>query len=496
MSRSLEPAALAGLPAEVRRPAYDFEAVRTGIVHLGAGAFHRAHQAVYTDDLLGAIGGDWGITAVSMRNPAVADGLRQQQGLYSLSEFDVEGRPDRRIIAAIREALVLAQAPQAVAAAIARTETHVVSLTVTEKAYYRQAGGHGLDRSQPQVQADLAAQWPEHTAIGALVAGLDCRRQAQAGPVTVLCCDNLADNGAIVRRLCSDFAQQWKPGLEEWIDANVSFPSTMVDRITPATTPEVLAETAVALGCEDAIPVIGEAFRQWVIEDAFAGPRPPWDQVGAQFVTDVRPFEEMKLRMLNASHSGLAYLGLLAGFAHVHEALAEPAFRRFIERTMAQELAPTVRGVSSAELERYRAALLQRFASPRPAHRLAQIAEDGSQKIPIRVLNPLRERRAAAAACDGLILIAAAWLKFVQAKSSGLISGELRDPMAEELLDGNAADKPSHFAQRLESVFGLTLLQDPVFLEGLDRWGNRLDSLPVPRVLEEAVARGDQGSAR
>jgi len=466
---------LAELPPAVRKPEYDIDAVRTGIVHLGLGAFHRAHEAIYTDDLLNAGEGPaWGIAAVSMRRPDVADALKKQQGLYSVTEFDPDGSVSVRVIAAIRETLVLATAAQEVAGAIARPATRVVSLTVTEKAYWRRGGDAALDLTAEPVREDVEAEWPSRTAVGALAAGLERRRREDAGPLTVVCCDNLPHNGAVLRRLCRDFAEAWRPGLAGWIDANVTFPSSMVDRITPATTPELIAETARALGCEDRVPIACESFRQWVVEDNFAAGRPPWDLGGAQFVADVRPFEEMKLRMLNASHSALAYLGQLAGCEYVHDALAQPEFRAFVDRTMAHELAPTVRGIPTADLETYRRALLRRFGSPRPAHRLAQIAEDGSQKIPIRVLKPLRERLAAGATCDGLVLIVAAWLTYHERVAACGLPGPLKDPLADRLLEAARTPLLRDRVRALEDVFGVALAGDNSFLDCLVTWHGRL----------------------
>ena len=481
---------LAGLPSAVRKPGYDIDAVRPGIVHLGLGAFHRAHEAIYTEDLLDA-GSDasWGITAVSMRRPDVADALSRQQGLYTVTEYDPDGSVSVRVIAAIRETLVLATAPRAVAAAIARPATRVVSLTVTEKAYYRRGSEAALDLSAQSVREDLNAAWPGGTAIGALAAGLELRRGTDAGPLSVVCCDNLPHNGAVLRRLCLDFAAAWRPDLAAWIDGNVTFPSSMVDRITPATTPQLLAETAQVLGCEDLVPIACEAFRQWVIEDDFAAGRPPWDLGGAQFVSDVRPFEEMKLRMLNASHSALAYLGLLAGSEYVHEALALPELRAFVDATMEGELAPTVEGVPAADLEAYRRALLRRFGSPRPAHRLAQIAEDGSQKIPIRVLKPVRERMAAGGSSDGLVLIVAAWLTWQERVATGDLPGPLRDPLADRLLKAAQMPRVHDRVQALADVFGADLAADARFLERLDRWHRRL-AAATPAEAVSSVGHG------
>lgn len=487
MTGSLSLQSLAGLPASIAKPAYDVSAVRPGIVHLGAGAFHRAHQAIYTDDLLNA-GSDptWGITAVSMRRPQVANALTAQQGLYTVTEYEPDGGVTVRVIGAIREALVLAETPGDVIRAIARPGTHVVSLTVTEKAYYRSADGNGLDLDAAPVQEDLASSLPYRTGIGALAAGLEMRRAQGAGSVTVVCCDNLPHNGAVLRRLCGDFAEAWRPGLAEWIVDRVCFPSSMVDRITPATTEELYAETSGILGVVDRAPIACEAFRQWVIEDEFAAGRPPWDLGGAQFVKDVRPFEDMKLRMLNASHSALAYLGLLAGKEHVSGALAIPELRAFVDRTMSGELAPTVEGVPAADLRDYRLALLRRFGSPRPAHRLAQIAEDGSQKIPIRVLNPLRELQAAGAPCDGLTLIVAAWLTFHERVASDRIPGPLKDPLADRLLAAARLPRASERVRTLEAVFGRALLDDTAFLERLDLWHRRLAEADPAAVVSRA----------
>jgi fructuronate reductase len=487
MTDRLSLQALARIPDSVRKPAYPIAGIAPGIVHLGAGAFHRAHQAVYTDDVLNAAGGDWGITAVSMRRPDVAAGLRRQDGLYAIAEYDEAGQPSWRVIGAIREALVLTEAPADVAAAIGRAGTQVVTLTVTEKAYHRAAAAAGLDLGQADVKADLAAAHPCRTAVGALVAGLQRRRETGAGPLSVVCCDNLSHNGPVLRRLCGDFADAWRPGLAAWMDGHVSFPSTMVDRITPAATDDLRAAAREALGCIDQLPVGCEAFSQWVIEDDFAGPRPPWDLGGAQFVSEVEPFEVMKLRLLNASHSALAYLGLLAGKQYVAEAATVSEFRCFLLATMARELAPTVKGIPAAELRDYQSALLRRFSCPRPAHRLAQIAEDGSQKIPIRVLAPLREQLAADGPMDGLVLIVAAWLAFVERIARGGLPGPLKDPLADRLLRTSAAPRASDRALALGEVFGADLPQSPRFLDRLDYWRGRLEQDAVGPVMHSVV---------
>ncbi|WP_213010472.1 mannitol dehydrogenase family protein [Paractinoplanes toevensis] len=374
------------------------------IVHLGLGGFFRAHQAWYT----GAAPGDWGIAAFTGRSAALAEALNRQQGRYTLV---VRGPSADET--SVQSAVTSAFAGSDLAAwrdHLARPAVAVVTLTVTEAGYRRGRDG-GLDLADPEVNADVSAlrssSGRPSTVPGRLVAGLAARRDAGAGPVAVVSCDNLPGNGEATARVVRELAALADPGLAGWIDANVTFPSTMVDRITPRTTPDDVRAVA-ALGWDDAVPVVTEPFTEWVLSGDFPAGRPAWEAAGARFVADVTPHETRKLLLLNGGHSLLAYAGSARGHTTVAEAVADPSCRRRLDEWW-DEAARHV-PLPAAELVDYRAALLVRFANPRIRHTLAQIAADGSQKLPIRVLPVLRGERAAGRLPAGAIRILTAWI--------------------------------------------------------------------------------------
>ena len=409
------------LPASVRRPRYDRSAQAVGIVHLGIGAFHRAHQAVYTDDAMDAGDRDWGIIGVSLRSGDVAAQLNPQAGLYSVSSRSAAGTR-LRIVGAVRHVLVAADDPQAVIDAIAAPTTHIVSVTVTEKGYLRRADGL-LDLDAARGASSL------YRFVGAALAA---RRAAGLPGLTLLSCDNLASNGAVLRRLMRQYLAAEYPALVDWFDATCACPATMIDRIVPATTDADRAAVEAELGARDAGAVVTEGFSQWVIEDDFAGPRPRWEAVGAELVADVAPYETAKLRMLNGAHSALAYIGLERGHDFVHQAIADPAIRPVIERLMLGEAAPTIDAAPGQDLGAYADALLDRFANPALDHRLIQIAMDGSQKIPQRWLETLTWHQARGARCPSLETAIAAWIAFLR-------SGHpIDDPLADRLREAAA----------------------------------------------------------
>src|SRR5437762_734041 len=333
---------LPALPATVARPTYDPSSIDVGIVHLGIGAFHRAQTAVYSDDALALEPARWGICGVSLRSADVRDRLSPQDGLYTAVEKSRAGVV-RRVIGSVREVLFLGDQREAIHIRLAAPATRIVSLTITEKGYCHDPATGALNFTHPDIEHDLSHPGKPRSAIGLIVAALASRMRSGAGGFTVLCCDNLPHNGALVRGLALEYAQAHDPALARWLQDNASFPSTMVDRIVPATTEADIAENEAVLGLHDAAPVIHEPFRQWAIEDDFVAGRPAWERAGAELVRDVAPFEAMKLRLLNGSHSAFAYLGFLAGHEFIYQVAAHEEFVAFMRRLMRDEVAPTLK---------------------------------------------------------------------------------------------------------------------------------------------------------
>jgi len=414
------------LPPNVARPRYDRRRQRIGIIHLGIGAFHRAHQAVYTDEALSAGDKDWAIAGVSLRARTVHDQLMPQDGLYTVSESD-NGGNTTRLVAAIREVIVAREQPARVIDLLASPDVRIVSLTITENGYQR-AADQSLDFSAPEVAADLSGIASPQSIYGFLAAALARRRAAGVPGLTLLSCDNLTANGRQLSRLLESFLERRDTQLVCWFRAECACPSTMVDRIVPTTTVASLDTVAARLGQHDAGAVFTEPFSQWVIEDRFAGPHPRWDVGGAQFVSDVQPYELAKLRMLNGAHSALAYLGLFRGHQFVHEAVADQQVRGVVEKLMRVEAAASLPAVIGFDPEAYADRLLERFANRALLHRLAQIAMDGSQKIPQRWLPTLRYHQQRGRLCSALLKSLAAWIAYVRADRFSV-----EDPRAADL---------------------------------------------------------------
>lgn len=417
---------LAALPTAVVRRAFDRAGTRIGIVHLGVGAFHRAHQAVYIDDLLSEDPA-WAICGVSLRNPDVRDALRPQDGLYTLALRD--GGPTLRVIGALREVLCAADERDAVLARLAHPDVRLVTLTVTEKGYCLSADG--VDLAHPDIVRDLATPASPSSAIGVVVAGLASRRAQGLPAYTVLSCDNLADNGGRLRRAVLQYARQFDAELAEWIDAHATFPRSMVDSITPATDDALRADVDTALGLHDAWPVQREPYAQWVVEDAFCNGRPPLERAGVILSSDIAGWDRAKLRLLNGPHSALAYLGLLLELETVSDAMQHPPLSAFVERLMREGIAPTLAAMDGFDAHAYIDAILARFRNPAIRHRLGQIAWDGTQKIPVRLLGTISDARAAGRSIDRLCLPIAAWMHFVRRQAQAGVA--LDDPMADRL---------------------------------------------------------------
>jgi fructuronate reductase len=479
-------------PAAVETPRYDPRRIGIGIVHLGIGAFHRAHTAVFSDDALAVERADWGICGVSLRSPDVRDRLVPQDGLYTAVEKSRE-RTRRRIIGSVREVLFLGDERDAVRTRLIEPETRIVSLTITEKGYCHDPATGKLNPAHPDIAHDLAHPHEPKSAIGLIAAALDARRLSHGRAFTVLCCDNLPHNGALVRGLVLAFAEMRDPSLARWIAEQASFPSTMVDRIVPATTDPDIAENDAALGLHDAAPVIHEPFKQWAIEDRFVDGRPSWERAGAQIVPDVAPFEAMKLRLLNGSHSALAYLGFLAGYECIYQVAAEPAFVAYMRRMMEHEVAPTLGVAKDADLQAYQVALVRRFANPALPHRTQQIAMDGSQKLPQRLLGTVRDNLAAGRPIDLMALAIAGWMRYVGGVDEQGREIVVADPLAVEFRRIAAAHRGDAAAMArgllsIRAVFGDDLPADLRFVAKVSAWLDALIANGARRTVASAVA--------
>lgn len=412
-----------------------------GIVHLGLGAFHRAHQAVFTEDAAAAADQPgWGICGVTQRSSAVVDQLRPQGGLYTVLE---RGRTDvsARIVGQVRDVLFAAEEAERLQLLLADPAVRIVTLTVTEKGYRRGADG-GLDFADEAVTHDLVAiaraQAGSRSVVGQLVRGIQRRQQAGEGPLTVLSCDNLTDNGRMLQGLVTDFCGALPAdegdATAAWVADHVTFPSSMVDRIVPATTAADRADAATLLGVRDEALVVAEPFTQWVIEDRFAAGRPAWDSVGATLVDEVAPYEQLKLRVLNGSHSMLAYLGALAGHETIAEAVADPQLRASTRHLVMDDVLPTLVVPPGVDATAYADEVLERFANPALGHRTTQVAMDGSRKLPVRLLGTARDRLAVGQIPDSVALAVAGWMAYV---ARGIdVTGRplpLDDPLATNL---------------------------------------------------------------
>lgn len=482
----LSAANLSSLPANVARPAYDRSAISTGIVHLGIGSFHRAHQAVYTDNLLA--GGDrrWGIAAASLRSPDTRDSLKAQDYLYTLNlRAETE---TLRVIGSLQDILVAPENPAELIETLCRPSVAIVSLTVTEKGYHYYPATRALNETDPDIQRDLAHPRAPRTIFGFLAAAIAHRRALGLKPFTVLSCDNLPANGRTLHGLLSRYAQLILPDLGSFVRNEILCPDTMVDRIVPATTDDDRQRLGDALGLDDLWPVVAEPFTQWVIEDRFSSGRPAWDEAGATFVKDVAPFESMKLRMLNGSHSALAYLGYLSGYETVAETMEYDALASFAEGFMTDAM-PTLDLPSNIDVGAYKASLLTRFRNKALHHRTWQIAMDGSQKLPQRILGPIRDRLAKGLPIERHALVVAAWMRYVTGIDERGQPIDVRDPLLKSFRDGlqgAGRDVPRivEALLSLKTIFGDDLAADQRFRQAVSDALTRIYSVGSRQTIE------------
>ncbi|MGM5057619.1 mannitol dehydrogenase family protein [Rhizobium sp. 814_E9_N1_1] len=422
---------LSGLAPTAKLPAYDRNQLKSGILHLGPGAFFRAHFAPFTDAALAASGGDWGIEVASLRTADVADHLNEQNGLYTMLIRDTSGTV-AQVIGPILRAHVATRDPAGLLDRLEDPAIRIVSLTVTEKAYGLDTATGGLDLNHADVAADLANRHAPRGVIGYLVEGLSRRRAKGLAPFTLLSCDNLPSNGAVLKRLVLDFAERVDPSLRQWIEANVPFPSTMVDRITPASTEATYQDAERLTGRQDLAAIETEPFTQWVIEDHFANGRPAWEKASALMVTDVSAYEKMKLRMLNGAHSLLAYLGYIGGYEFIRDVMDDAGLAALAYRHM-HAAARTLDAVPGIDLDDYASELIARFANKAIAHRTYQIAMDGTQKLPQRLLEPATEALAHGDKAETYAIAVAAWMRYAIGEHGNGERYELRDPRAGEI---------------------------------------------------------------
>lgn len=459
---------------DVQMPGYDRETIGPGIVHLGIGNFHRAHQAVYTDDAIAACGGDWRIIGVSLRSKQVADQLNPQDGLYTVLERSSAGTV-ARVVGSIYKVLYCPTDRSAIFDALTAKATSIVSLTVSEKAYGIDRSTLSIDKNSEVICGDLKSPRNPTGVLGLLVEGLRRRWENETVPFTVLCCDNLPENGKLLRAGVIDFAEQIDTNLSKWISEEVHFPSTMVDRITPASTDTTRNLASSITGCADHAAIETEPFRQWVIEDQFYAGRPRWEEGGAIFVANVLPYELMKLRMLNGVHSMLAYVGHSVGCTYIRNAMDLPELALIADHHMqvVQRSLPELKGIC---LDHYRSQLLARFANPAIDHRTEQIAMDGTEKLPQRILDPAVETMRQNGDIGPFSFAIAAWMFFCWNKVRFSPEKALNDPRESEirlLLEKTRdADQVSAALHGLNGVFPDVLRDNTSWrkdvMEGLD----------------------------
>jgi fructuronate reductase len=454
-------------------PTYDRNATRFGIVHIGPGAFHRAHQAFYVDTLLHS-DKRWAISALSLKSTTLRDQTGPQQGLYTLVELGAA--PRARVIGAIRELLVGATDQEAAFARLAGRDTRMVTLTVTEKGYCLDAR-NALDLANPDIAHDLQNPGKPRSTIGWIVEGLKRRRAANLPPYAVVSCDNLADNGSVLKRALVAFAGQSDRDLAHYIESEVVCPRTMVDSITPATDDALRERTRKLTGLDDAWPIQREPFTQWVVEDVPVMRDADWVSVGVTLAKDVSVYDRAKLRILNGSHSTLAYVGSLRGHESVADAMRDEQLAQFVEMLMTEDLGPSLGATPGLDVEHYISAVLARFRNPGIRHLLSQIAWDGSKKLPVRIVTTINEALKAGRPIHRLVMPIAAWMRFVARQAKAGIA--IVDPEAARLTDigkactGEARGDVARFTV-IEAVLPPALFADEKFRRELETAYERL----------------------
>jgi mannitol 2-dehydrogenase len=490
---ALNAVTLPQLAPQLAVPSYDRSKLTAGIVHFGVGGFHRAHQAMYLDRLMNAGKAfDWAICGVGVMpsDAAMKKVMTDQDCLYTLVVKNPDGTREARVIGSIIEYLLAPDDPEAVIEKMASEQTRIVSLTITEGGYNFHHVTGEFDAANPAVAADLAPGAAPSTTFGLVTEAVARRRERGLPPLTVMSCDNIQGNGDMARRMFTAFARLKDPELGEWMDANVSFPNSMVDRITPVTTDEDRASIAGEFGVEDGWPVVCEDFEQWALEDHFTQGRPPFDEAGVQLVEDVEPYELMKLRLLNASHQGQCYFGYLAGYRYAHEVCQDPTFARFLLDYMDREATPTLRPVPGIDLDAYKHKLIARFSNEYVRDTLARLCAESSDRIPKWLVPVIRENLENDGEIHRSAAIVASWARYAEGTDEKGEPIAVVDRLKDSLMAAaarNRADKLVFIAQR--EVFG-DLVDNERFVEAYTAALDSLHERGARATVEELVARG------
>ncbi|HXM24991.1 MAG TPA: mannitol dehydrogenase family protein [Chthoniobacterales bacterium] len=472
MPIKLSNANLSSLPPSVRVPTYDRRRLGQRITHIGVGGFHRAHQGVYNDDLFQKNGpSEWGLCGVGLLpvDTRIGEVLRSQDYLYTVVERSASG-DKARVIGSIQNFLHAPSDPNAVLEKMASPDTAIVSLTITEGGYYVHQGTGEFDAENPDIQHDLAHPHQPKCAFGYLGEALERRRNRGLRPFTIMSCDNLQGNGEIAKKMLLAFIELRDPKQRNWLEQNGTFPNSMVDRITPATTDEHRALVREQFGIEDGWPVMTESFRQWVIEDDFVEGRPAWEQVGAQFTSDVLPYEKMKLRLLNASHQAICYVGMLQGYEFAHEAMADQRITKLMRLMMDIEVTPLLPEVPGIDLDEYKNTLIERFANPAIRDQLGRLGTEGSARIPKFVLPSVTEQLQRGGPIKLLSLTVASWFRYLSGKDDTGKPMPMNDPMLDQLRDAaNAGEKDPRRLLAMRQLFSEELASNQRFVQQLEQ---------------------------
>ncbi len=477
---------LSALPDAVARPTYDRSGVTPGVVHFGVGGFHRAHEAMYVDTLMNAGAAlDWGIVGVGTMpgDARMRDALTAQDCLYTLVTKHPDGTRESRVIGSIVDYLYAPDDPSTVLDRLVDESTRIVSLTVTEGGYHVNQVTGRFDPDDAAIRADLADLSSPVSVFGFIVEGLRRRRAAGAAPFTVMSCDNLPGNGSVARRMLVSFARLADAELAEWIEDNVAFPNAMVDRITPVTSPADI-ENLAAEGVSDRWPVVAEPFTQWVLEDHFPLGRPPFEDAGVQVVEDVEPYELMKLRLLNASHQAMCYLGALAGYEYAHEVAQDPLFARFLLGYMEKEGSPTLPDVPGVDLDGYRRELVDRFANPEVRDTLARLCAESSDRIPKWLVPVVVHNLEHGGEVERSALVIAAWARYAEGTDEQGDPIDVVDRMREQVMAAAAQQHTDSLAFiRDRDLFG-DLVDDARFTSAYEKALDSLHTIGARATLE------------